>query len=112
MRPRVELPAEDLATLVEAGRSQAQIAEHFGIGRQTVGRRMIELGIDRRTSTEKRSVPNDLEPIPDGIGDEDRRKLVYVREQFERVPPREPEDLALLRSVNRDVLRRYRSPVK
>ena len=91
-------PAEVVRLYVEERLTQAQIAARCRISQPTVARRLEAAGAlaaRRRT----------LDPIPDEVDPEDRRKLLYIREQVAG-GHRGDRDVEMLVAVYRDVLRR------
>ena len=79
--------------------SQKDIAVLLGVSAMTVNRRLREYGIE----APKRSRTSELEPIPDWTGDEDRRKLTYIRAQLD-AGTRGAEDMDLLRARYLDIV--------
>jgi hypothetical protein len=91
---------------VDEGLTQKEVADILGTSQQTVGRRLLKLGIEAH-SHPCRSI--ELAPIPDDVNDEDRRKLDYIRGEGvdQKHGEREQADIDLLCDTYRDVLRRY-----
>ena len=94
-------PADVVRLYVEEHLTQKQIAMRCGISQPTVGRRLVAAGALSRSP--RRVV---LDEIPEGATAEDRRKLVYVRDQLDS-GRRDDRDVALLTAAYREVLRRY-----
>jgi hypothetical protein len=104
---RTLLDVDEMTRLyVDEGLTQKEVADILGTSQQTVGRRLLKLGIDAH-SHPCRSI--ELAPIPNGVNDEDRRKLDYIRGEVidQKHGEREQADIDLLCDTYRDVLRRY-----
>jgi hypothetical protein len=103
--PKHLIDESEMARLyMDEGMTQKQVGDAFGISQQTVGRRLLTLGIEVHSSH-----VIELAPIPDDVNDEDRRKLVYIRGEVidQKHGKREQDDIDLLCGTYRDVLRRY-----
>ena len=62
---RIDIPKEELESMIQSGRTQQEIADYYNCSTDTVQRRIKSYGIARRKTAENTAIPQDAHRTAD-----------------------------------------------